>query len=233
MQDGYEQCSACSSLDSSRICTICRGECDMPDPHCSIPHVVYLAAYSSQDVKVGVSTAERFHKRIVEQGALLAVAIANASNGKVARLLESKIQSTCHIPDKVSLKTRMSSFRPNESVDSLKDALIEGRSRALSLPASEGISHVDSGEFYDLLTNYNSSIMRFGDFYPQQISLRDLPVLEGVVVYVKGYDLLLKISNSFYVLPFKQALGKVLSPMQTKVVRRQTTFSDYVQQQEA
>lgn len=232
LQDGFEQCSGCRSSDSSQMCIICRGDCEMPDPHCFVPHVVYLAAYTSKDVKVGVSTNERFRKRIVEQGALLAVTVANASNGKVARLLESKIQSDCHVPDKVKVKTRLDSFRPNQTLDSLKDTIFEARKKVFSsIAPPEGISYVDNGEFFDLLTNYNSSIARFGDFYPQQLSLGDTC---GLVVYMKGLDFLLKIGNSFYVLPFKQVIGKVLTPIETNndKVRRQATFSDYVLQQE-
>jgi hypothetical protein len=233
LKDGFEQCSECRSSDSSQMCVICRGDCEMLDPHCFVPHIVYLAAYTSKDIKVGVSTKERFRKRIVEQGALLAVTIANASNGKVARLLESKVQSGCHVPDKVKLKTRLDSFIPNQSLDSLKDAILKARKKVFSsIAPPEGISYVDKGEFFDLLTNYNSSVARFGDFYPQQLSLDDTC---GLVVYVKGPDFLLRIGNSFYVLPFKQAIGKVLTPIGTNngdKVRRQATFSDYFLHQE-
>lgn len=230
LQDGFEQCSSCRSFDSSQICTICRGDCDMPDAHCFVPHVVYLAAYTSSDVKVGVSTAERFRKRITEQGALVGITIAYASNGKVARLLESKIQSECHVPDKVSVRTRLDSFKWNQSLPALKGVLLEARSKVFSsLAPPEGVSFANNGEFLDLLTPYNSMIAGNGEFYPQLLSIGEV---RGLAISIKGSDFLLKIRNSFYVLPFKQAIGKILSPMQTNEVPRQTTFSDYFVHQE-
>jgi hypothetical protein len=91
--------------------------------------------------------------------------------------------------------------------------------------------NLDNGEFFDLLTNYNSSVIKFGGFYPQQMSLGETSALRATIISIKGLDLLLKIGGSFYVLPFKQAMGKVLTPMRAKEVQRQTTFSDYAQQE--
>src|SRR5271163_3997813 len=84
-----DQCAECRNDDPSQRCTLCRGKCDLPSTYCRRPHVVYLAAYTPNDVKVGVCWRDRYERRIAEQGALVAIPIAQADDGRAARQLEA------------------------------------------------------------------------------------------------------------------------------------------------
>lgn len=202
-----DQCAECSSSDPSQRCVHCHGKCELPGAYCVLPHVVYLAAYTLTDVKVGVCCRDRFEKRIAEQGALIAISIAQAKDGRVAGELEAKIQRTLGVPDKVRAKGRLNGFRPNQSIEGFTRLLIEVRSRVFSLPELEGIHYLDNEKALDLLAPYNDSVSDCGDFIPQLISIRDTKTIQASVITIKGFDFLLKIGSSFYVLNFKRNDG--------------------------
>jgi len=227
VQGSMDQCNECFKVDPAQECTICRGECDLPNEHCILPHIVYLAAFTPTDIKVGVCRQERFEKRIAEQGALMAIPIAQADDGRVARKLEAKIQSKFGVPDKPRAKARLSGFRPNQDVEAFARLLVGVRSQVFSLPELDGVHYLDNREPLDLLTPYNDSVSDFVDFVPQWISVRETKTIRASVVAIKGWDLLLRIGESFYVLRFKEIVGRVISPVGLAKQVRQATFADF------
>lgn len=88
------QCRCCSQRTQLEVCMRCNGSrcinaarrarCVFAD------HYVYLAFYSDQLIKVGVTKMDRFQTRIAEQGALGAIAIVSAG-GQEARRIEHAI----------------------------------------------------------------------------------------------------------------------------------------------
>jgi hypothetical protein len=227
VQGSRDQCVECFNDDPSQKCTLCRGKCDLPSAYCSLPHTVYLGAYTPKDIKVGVCWRDRYEKRIAEQGALMAIPIAQADDGRIARRLEAKIQTTFGVPDKVRVKARLSGFRPNRDVEVFTTLLTGVRSRVLNLPALDGIQYLDNGKPLDLLTPYNDAVSGWADFVPQVISIRDARTIRASVIAIKGWDFLLRIGESFYVFQFKEMMGRVISPVGSDNLVRQTTFSDF------
>jgi hypothetical protein len=178
-------------------------------------------------VKVGVCWRDRYERRIAEQGALIAIPIAQADDGRAARQLEAKIQTTLGVPDKVRLKVRLNGFLPNRDIESFTRLLTGVRSRVLGLPELDGIHYLDSEKPLDLLTPYNDSVSGYADFVPQLISIQDTRTIRAKVIAIKGWDFLLKIGESFYVFQFKEMMGRKITPVELDNQVRQATFSDF------
>ena len=90
------QCPSCSSKDIFKYCVMCKGvEChnhsELAHKYCNNEHYVYLAYFPGGKLKVGTAFYERKTTRLMEQGALIAIYIAKAPNGKIAREIERRV----------------------------------------------------------------------------------------------------------------------------------------------
>ena len=90
------QCPMCKSNDVFSYCVACKGiECrnksQLALDYCNNPHYVYLVYFPGGKIKVGTAFFERKVDRLIEQGALLALYIAKAPNGKIAREIEREV----------------------------------------------------------------------------------------------------------------------------------------------
>ena len=86
-------------------CARCRGDCNKPIPACDREHEVYLAAFAPAVFKVGVTRAGRLAERLAEQGADRGTKIRHASDGRIARSIETQIAES--IPDRVDIETKI------------------------------------------------------------------------------------------------------------------------------
>jgi hypothetical protein len=125
------QCDNCFSKSKTLPCLRCNGErCANPArrEECVQPdnHAVYLAAFASGVLKVGVARWERRYERLREQGARTALIIARDDGQKVRRI-EAQIKR-CGIPDRLSLGERLSCL----SLPANNDTMFGELERALS-----------------------------------------------------------------------------------------------------
>lgn len=95
-------CERCRPFDP---CAVCRGVCQKAEMDCTTPHSIYLALFSPDLLKVGVSRSERLETRLMEQGADIGVEIARCENGQIARAIEHRLSHV--IPDRVSMTSKM------------------------------------------------------------------------------------------------------------------------------
>jgi hypothetical protein len=65
------------------------------------PHVVYLAAFSPQCMKVGIASHARVHARWRDQGARLALELARCADAYEARAHEERISRELALPEQV------------------------------------------------------------------------------------------------------------------------------------
>jgi len=102
---GGDRCEKC--IDRTRLlpCLRCTGDrCGNPARRSNCvfsDHYVYLACYGPQLFKVGVTRIERFQRRILEQGAWGAIAVA-AAGGQEVRRIEYLI-ARAGWPDRVNM----------------------------------------------------------------------------------------------------------------------------------
>ncbi|MDR2535773.1 MAG: DUF2797 domain-containing protein [Treponema sp.] len=73
----------------------------------SSPHVVYMAYFSPQHIKVGIASERRHSIRLLEQGARSAIVLAKFPNAQQARQLEARLCSNSGILEIVSSDTKL------------------------------------------------------------------------------------------------------------------------------
>jgi hypothetical protein len=72
------------------------------------PHILYLAYFSPDTIKVGISLAARGHSRLLEQGARSAIILEIFSSAHIARQYEAKIASLPGFAETVLLRKKLS-----------------------------------------------------------------------------------------------------------------------------
>lgn len=90
------QCNCCKELSGFSECLgcdgkICRANNKMAQKFCNQEHIVYIALFGNDRFKVGTAAEYRKYSRILEQGAIASMFIAETPNGRLARLIEHKI----------------------------------------------------------------------------------------------------------------------------------------------
>ncbi len=139
------KCQLCRSLEGSFIYTVFDG---FDTSHVSavdlekldVPHVVYLAYFTDEMMKIGVSKAERSRLRQIEQGSLATKYIAECKNGVHARQIETLARQS-GLADKISASQKRAFLVPD-----ITPAQAEARLQALQ----EGIPAVLGAGFEHL-----------------------------------------------------------------------------------
>lgn len=91
-----KQCSTCHKLSGFYNClgcdgSLCRADNEIAQKFCNQKHIVYIALFGDYKLKVGIAAEYRKFSRILEQGAIVSMFIAETPNGKIARFLEHLI----------------------------------------------------------------------------------------------------------------------------------------------
>ena len=92
-------CQQCKTFDA---CAMCKGSCLKDEKTCLEAHVVYLAMFRPDILKIGVSKSLRFERRLIEQGADVGAVIASYPNGEIARKIEYTLQKNYGLKKKRS-----------------------------------------------------------------------------------------------------------------------------------
>lgn len=99
----------CDVHTETWICARCRGTCLKDEMDCYDPHVVYLAIVAPDAVKVGVTKAHRFERRIHEQGADRGAVIHEVENGRIAREIEAELGRD--LPERIRTAQKLRGLR--------------------------------------------------------------------------------------------------------------------------
>ncbi len=208
---GIRQCDKCRGLSKSHVCEMCdMTRCRIPelDMYCQHLHYVYLAFFSVDDVKVGITTSSNFENRIVEQGAILALKIAWASNRLEARELERTVAKELGVTEKIPTKKKESLFGKDWKKEDLLDridqfeAKLEGTdNRFIQAHLFPNIERVDVSRYYDL-SFLGEKILRF--------SYKKNEIIEGTLVTSIGSLSLIEFDRKYWVLNLKELSGWVI-----------------------
>lgn len=105
----------CDAHAETWVCARCRGTCLKDEMDCFVEHVVYLAIVAPDSVKVGVTKANRFERRMHEQGADRGAIIRSTANGRIAREIEASIAQD--LPDRIDTHKKISGLQQNIDED--------------------------------------------------------------------------------------------------------------------
>jgi hypothetical protein len=139
-------CEECENINGFKYCVSCHGEnCVTYNKnaldYCNQKHFVYLAYFPKDIVKVGTAHEMRKEERLIEQGALYRILIAEAPTGKTARQIENAIS-------KLGYKSAVSS---RHKIQNLQFTKTETEIRELLDIAYKHIQQNLNNEFQDYL----------------------------------------------------------------------------------
>jgi hypothetical protein len=197
-------------------CTYCKGNCTNTAAlsYCdSTPHLVYLAAFTKDFVKVGTTAETRAKTRLLEQGANYARIIARTPTQGLAKRIEAYVKDTFSVPDRRNKKIKQESLDLHLRVDEL----------ALALDQKTTEIHGEKGEFskffvgkakdYDFYSDYYSflrdrGISKINVLEPQKD--KEFPV-EGRIVSAKGDFIIVENKQEITAFNFASRMGSLLS----------------------
>jgi hypothetical protein len=167
-------------------------------------HVVYLAAFSPETAKVGISTERRVLDRLREQGARRAVIVARCADAYEARAHEEAIHRELYLPEQVRSSRKLALL--SERFDA---AAVEAYLRALRDRAERTLG----------LTSFTSDVLGFDTDYlgdnTLELPLTDLsavspPSISGVGVGLVGDILIVREGGRQHAMPLKRLIGSVV-----------------------
>ncbi|VVB75870.1 Uncharacterised protein [Candidatus Tiddalikarchaeum anstoanum] len=184
-----KQCSVCRSKDSFNICASCDGsKCsateDVMKKCLSTTHFLYLVLIGEK-VKVGITSAGRYLKRWIEQGADYACLIGS-DNGLNIRALEKNMAK--EVTDRISTSAKIKSFMKDDR--ELLAAFLKEK-------------------------NMETNITNVRKFYEGLDSIPKTPcvhegLVNGRVVCVKGKILIFENNENYYYYDLNNLIGEVV-----------------------
>ncbi|MBQ9690870.1 MAG: DUF2797 domain-containing protein [Eggerthellaceae bacterium] len=161
------------------------------------PHFVYMAYFSPQHVKVGISAEARGIERLLEQGARIAAILQRFPHADAARELEAHLCSQDGI-----LESLQSSFKTKKLSDHFDPArakaVLEERLKTLNINPVGGI--VDFTPYYFGTNNAVPDIQQLTDEGSSSI-------YAGTCIGMVGDTLILKQEDTMFAAPLKKWKG--------------------------
>jgi hypothetical protein len=169
------------------------------------PHYVYIAAFGSDIVKVGMASKVRLFQRLTEQGARLVMVVALLPDAYKAREVEKKVQLTLSIPDKVTNKRKIEALvaynfeTTSKILESLRKKVV-----------NSGLTESPFPYLYNPHALYAADSLSVGSVNYVQLSAQQ-EVLTGYFYAMIGNFLFLELSDrSLTVVDVHKYLGSML-----------------------
>ena len=210
---GSGQCPTCRRLQKDSIFTIFDGfSAENYTPQeldkLRVPHLVYLAWFAPQVIKVGVSQAARKSLRQWEQGSAGTLFIANCPDGIMARQIET-LTNQQGLRDKIRLSQKKDWLTQTPAADEIESDL---REIAKNIP--NYVSHFPAlveccaaqPEFHYWLQDYHLPTK----FSAENLSLGVEESVSGKVAFVRGSFIGLEVEQELIILNAKDWTGREL-----------------------
>lgn len=209
LAEGGGRCESCTEKTRILPCLRCTGAtCGNPARRSKCvfsDHYVYLACYSETLFKVGVTRVERLERRIAEQGAWSAIAIA-AAGGQEVRRLENAVMRAGW-PDRVNMLGLLQD-RPVDKDRSEELLRLQARRISERLPEER---FVVDGPFVYTADQFPSLEER-----PREIN-PDTDPLSGQIVGTRGGYLMLRVEEQLLCVSLRGLVGRELSERQAPI----------------
>jgi hypothetical protein len=167
-------------------------------------HIVYLAAFSADTAKVGITSEVRSLARLREQGARCGVIVARTEDAYAARAHEEAIHQWLYLPEQIRSGRKLALLSERfdaAAVGGYLESLRERAERALDLPRlAEPIESFDR----DYLGDHRIE--------PPLVDLTEVdpPMISGVGVGLVGDILIMREADRQLALSLKSVIGCVV-----------------------
>jgi hypothetical protein len=179
-------------------------------------HIVYLAGFSPDTAKVGITSEGRTLGRLREQGARRAVVVAHTSDAYEARAHEEAIHQWLYLPETIRGSRKLALLNERfdlAAVSGLLEALRERAQHKLELPA-----------LGQPILCFNADYLGDNVLEPPLVDLSEVspPMISGVGVGLIGDILIMREADRQLALPLKSVIGcaaEILEHVRPNVAR--------------
>lgn len=219
---GQKKCEICKKTEDYFPCQFCNGfNCsrfrDEKIPNCDADHMVYLALFDGDLVKVGVSGIKRGKARQFEQGSHFTRILATGMSGVMARRIETTLIRSGFV-DKVPASKKKNILFPEISLEEGKKILSEkfdfASDQIISMMPEMKKFLGEEEIFWDMRSFYQ----KFSEEITQKfslpihiLSLEEGESVGGDLVMVKGSFLVINTGTELVVLLAKDLVGREIS----------------------
>ena len=198
----YEQCSECQALtgfnpafyNSDKIS-------DIQAAYNTQPHFVYLAYFSEQDIKVGITHAGRDLSRLLEQGARAAIKLETFPSANVARQYEADISSLGFL-ENVKQTKKIELLSHKFDIEAAKTKLEEAKAKI----EAELQTEFANSEFIDLNSHFFKPNFDYNQL-TDVIDLTEQAKIAGQVIGQVGAIMICQYQEFYVALPLKKFTG--------------------------
>lgn len=212
---GRKKCEACRSREGNFVFTSFDGfNTDFIEPQdlarIQGEHVVYLALFQSNLIKVGVSKLDRKTLRQIEQGSEATLYIAQTPDGVLARQIETTIRNS-GLQDKIAASQKKEHLCPEitatQAEDRLREVFAAHKSALEHFPHLQ-VFLLDMPEFCQWQHHYQTDFVRQSSKIFHVVSLEPGEILSGYLRARKGSFLMLETEDEIVGINAKDLQGK-------------------------
>jgi len=206
VSEKYEQCPECQRKTGFNPAFYNTTELSVQQAELNKkPHLLYLAYFSSETVKVGISNAERGLARLLEQGARSAVILETFPSANVARQYEAQIARLPGLCESVQLRKKAQILVENSYDEVVARQKLEQVTTAIQRALNVQFSNPQFAELSSAMIN-GAALSSC-----TAIELWNQPRLSGTFVGLLGQLLIMKQQSRLLVTPMKQYLGNYVT----------------------
>lgn len=203
----YEQCQACQKRTGFNPAFYHATSVSQQQEARNLqPHILYLAYFSPDTIKVGISLATRGNSRLLEQGARSAIILDTFSSAHIARQYEAKIASLEGFVETVLLRKKVSVLETpytDAQAETLLGEAVKKVEAALGIAFSNArVMHFNTQFFPHFMPNLADT---FDCSEKQMISGKAVGML-GSLLFFKQSD-----QDTLLFLPLKKFIGYSLA----------------------
>lgn len=222
------KCEKCEQDDLLKFCARCTGNrCFITNQvmleRCAQEHVIYLAYFPPDTVKIGVAHGRRKYIRLYEQGALCALLVFSCPDGKTARQLENLIRMT-GIKDKITSRYKLHNLAPIDLkyAQDLLTKVYHEILQKIKLPANishivppERVTQSEIIEILDRLPLVEQQLSFWGNAAGNGVIkaeiLDSVDGFRGEIKALIGNIAIMKRKECYYLFDFKKIVGRDVS----------------------
>lgn len=214
---GKKKCDLCRNREKNFIFTSFNGfnaENYSPEDLNKIagPHLVYLALFSKELIKIGVCKAERKILRQVEQGSAQTLFIAQAADGVAARQIETLFRNK-GLADKINASTKKNFIIPEidktEGKQLLEKIFEEYKETCKEFPLLTKFLSTPN-EFIDWNNTYGIPAIKESPKSFHSLKLNHEESVSGKIVATKGPFIILETPDELVSICAKDLIGKII-----------------------
>lgn len=231
LESKYEQCQKCQKRTGFNPAFYNVSESDISEQQQvrnSQPHIVYLAHFQTDKIKVGISYSGRGISRLLEQGARSALILGEFPSANIARRYEAQISAMDGICENVKANAKIKMLEQPYSKELAEQELIETKDKIQSALNVE----FDAKEVLSLDEFYTNSQVPSGDFISAcDINSGQTLTFSGNLKAQAGYLLIAQQQDENIIIPLKKYAGYNIEILESveelEMPERQVSLFDF------